>query len=57
MDDIRGISGYERNKRILSNLKMAVPSSSFVPRCLIIYPKDEKVESLFDIPKKMAGRE
>lgn len=52
MDDIREISGYARDKRILSNLKMAVSSSSFVPECLVIYSKDDGVESLFDILEK-----
>lgn len=52
MDDIREISGYARDKRILAHMNSTVPLESFVPECLIIYPKDDGAGSLADITDK-----
>ena len=49
MDDIREISGYARDERILVHMNRTVPLESFVPECLIIYPDDGSAESLVDI--------
>jgi 5-methylcytosine-specific restriction enzyme subunit McrC len=44
VDDIRQISGYARDKKILQRLHEASINEDFVPQCLIIYPdKDERL--------------
>lgn len=46
IDDVRQISGYARDKKILKRLQGEERNEDIVPHCLIIYP--DKDESLID---------
>lgn len=50
VDDIREISGYARDERILKRLKLE--DGDTVPMCLIIYPEKDGQSSLCDIESK-----
>lgn len=41
LEDIRQISGYARDKKILNRLRADDTSDDYVPHCLIIYPDKE----------------
>lgn len=49
MDDIREISGYARDKKILERFNLNVPIDDFIPRCLIIYPEEGGNEVFYEI--------
>ena len=51
--DIRQLSGYARDKTILSKLgKSEVDQLSYIPVCLIIYPDQSASEDLYNNPVK-----
>lgn len=60
LDDIRQISGYARDKKVLKRLQSDDWNEDFVPYCLIIYPdKDERLIDSEDqeIDKEVKGFE